>query len=125
MAPRVDVLSHPYSASHHNGIDTGIFFFVRCLDKTAHPRWPVYTSAGVSAGLNLSWAMISGRLLRLRSGIGRHPVTAPFGAMLQTWPEPVPAPGASKVVMVCADIGMEIARATRMVAAGWGFLFAK
>jgi hypothetical protein len=25
--------------------------------------------------------------------------------------------------MVCADIGMEIARATRMVAAGWSFLF--
>jgi hypothetical protein len=84
-----------------------------------------YTSAGVSTGLNLSWAMISGRLWRLRSGIARHPVTAPFGAMLQTWPGPLPAPGASKVVMVCADIGMEIARATRMVAAGWSFLFAK
>ena len=40
---------------------------------------------------------------------------------------PVPAPGASKVVMVCADIEVDIARATRMVAAGtsWSFLFAK
>ena len=56
-------------------------------------------------------------------GVEENPVTAPFGAMLQTWPGPVPAPGASKVV--CADIEMEIARATRMVAAGWSFLFAK
>jgi hypothetical protein len=45
--------------------------------------------------------------------------------MLQTRPGPVPAPGASKVVMVCVDIEMEIARATRIVAAGWSFLFAK
>jgi hypothetical protein len=51
-------------------------------------------------------------------GSKKNPVTAPFGAMLQTWPGPVPAPGASKVVMVCTDIGLEIARATRMVAAG-------
>jgi hypothetical protein len=58
-------------------------------------------------------------------GSKKNPITAPFGAMLQTWPGPVLAPGASKVVMVCADIGMEIAGATRMVAAGWSFLFAK
>jgi len=41
------------------------------------------------------------------------------------WKASVPAPGASKVVMVCAYIEVEIARATRMVAAGWSFLFAK
>jgi len=40
---------------------------------------------------------------------------------------PVPAPGASKVVMVCADIEVDIARAMRMIAAGtsWSFLVAK
>ena len=39
----------------------------------------------------------------------------------------MPAPGASKVVMVCADSGMDIARAIRMIAAGthWSFVFAK
>jgi hypothetical protein len=46
-------------------------------------------------------------------------------AAKSTLKAPVPAPGASKVGMVCADIGMEIARATVMVAAGWSFLFAK
>ena len=40
---------------------------------------------------------------------------------------PVPAPGASKVVTVCADSGMDIARMTRMTAAGtsWSFVFVK
>ena len=51
-------------------------------------------------------------------------MVVPDGSMFKA---SVPAPGASKLVMVCADSGMDIARATRKVAAGtsWSFLFAK
>jgi len=49
-------LSHLYSASHHNRIDTGILS--SCAVWTGPPDGGFYTSTGFSAGLNLSLAMI-------------------------------------------------------------------
>ena len=43
------------------------------------------------------------------------------------WPGPVPAPGASKVVMVWAVIWVNMPKPSRMIAAGtnWSLLFAR
>jgi transcriptional regulator GlxA family with amidase domain len=48
-------LSHLYSASHHNRIK--LKFFFRALFGP-DPRWSVYTSTGLYAGINFSLAMI-------------------------------------------------------------------
>ena len=49
-------MSHLYSASHHNWIDTGILS--SCAVWTEPPDGGFYTSTGLNAGLNLSLAMI-------------------------------------------------------------------
>ena len=49
-------MSHLYSASHHNRIDTGILS--SCAVWTGPPDGGFYTSTEFSAGLNLSLAMI-------------------------------------------------------------------
>jgi hypothetical protein len=53
-------LSHFYSASHHSGIDTETFPSCAVWTGPLIQDGRFYTSTGVSAGFNLSWAMISG-----------------------------------------------------------------